>query len=66
MSKAAHEVIAKHMKKEALEVDPYKKGWHRGYWEGVKDCLSIEGRERNRTPEWLAEVLNSDDGNYKP
>ena len=59
MEREVDRVIAKHMKKEAMEVDPYKKGWHRGYWEGIKDCLEIECRQE-RTPAWLAEELNKD------
>ena len=58
MSDIAKHIIEKHQLKEKLATDPYKVGWHRGYWEGIRDCLEIECKEDERTPIWLAKVLN--------
>jgi len=45
MSDAARKIIEKHKSKELLATDPYYKGWHKGYWEGIRDCLEIECKE---------------------
>jgi hypothetical protein len=58
VSDIAKHIIKRHQMKEQSTDDPYQKGWHRGYWEGISDCLEIECKEDERTPVWLAKVLN--------
>ena len=46
VSRIAQEIIERHQLKELFADTEYKRGWHRGYWEGIKDCMDIECKER--------------------